>query len=762
MYAQTGKEKKAQDLYEKLSYMPAIEKYERYLKKNPDNYEALWRLSNSYRLTNQYAEAEYWYGQTVQHPECDAEHKLYYAQVLQTNGKYSEAATWYNNYKELVPSDGRASYQGEACGEPSQFYVEEERYKIKNEGFNSKSYDFGAVYYKEGLVYSSSWDLEQAIERIHTWTGTPFFDLYYVEKDEAKEAKEEVSEKTSEDEVEEKVASSATQWKKPKELKGEANTKYHEGPVTFSQDGSRVWFTRNNYDGKVGKSSDGIVKLKLYRADLDGDKWVNVEEFQYNNDEYSVGHAALSTDGSKLYFVSDMPGGYGGTDLYVSEGSGDSWGTPMNLGPAINTEGDEMFPYVHLDGKLYFASDGLGGMGGLDIFEAKGEGTNWGRVKNVGHPVNSSYDDFSLVYNPKHTGGYLTSDRPGGQGSDDIYSFTDDGIYLEGIVVDKETDEPICASEVKLLEGDPPAGGQAEKGTVVTECDGYFEFVVLPNREYSLPATAEGYEPGGEEVSTTDVKPGEKIEVKIPLQPIKPIILVVTVTDKLSGKLLEGAKVGVLGACEDSLMQGESDANGKSMYELERDGCEYAINANMKNYLPGDGNISTPKGYETDTLEITIALEYLDLTGIPFGKEGMGIIFHHIYYDFDKSFIRDEADADLEIVYNFMEENPEALVNIASHTDARASTKYNEGLSERRAKSAMNWLVKKGIDKDRLTATGYGESQPLNGCTDNVKCSEEEHQRNRRTEFRLVKDGEERKSKERSDYIVDPCKKCPF
>ncbi len=739
-----GKLQRANEAYDKLAYTPAIELYQDLLSKE-DNFEAMWKLSDCYRLTNQYDEAEYWYSKVVQYSEAEPVHLLYYAQVLQINEKYGEAVKWYSQYREFVPSDSRADNEMKASKGYRQFYEDASRYTLEHMPFNSSVYDFAPNYYKEGVIFSSSRDSAQSLSRVHTWIGEPFYDLYYVEQEGGEES---------------------DNWSKPKTIKGRVNTKYHEGPMTFLEGGSKVLFTRNNYDnrgvfGKVGKSSDKIVKLKIYSADIEGEKWTNIGEFKYNNDEYSVGHPAVSADGSYLYFVSDMPGGYGGTDLYVCEAEGvGSWGVPMNLGPDINTEGDEMFPYVDKDNELYFASDGQGGLGGLDIFRVKGSGTSWGAVKNMGAPLNSSHDDFSLIFNEDKSGGFLTSDRPGGYGSDDIYSFTDEGITLEGIVVDAKTDEPICGADVLLMyEGD-------EIGSRKVECDGEFEFNVLPGREYRLEGCAEGYGCELKEASTVGVKPGGKVYVKIPLEQEEPLDLEVLVIDADTRNPIPTSSVLVQSLCSEDKQEGSSDISGKSYYEVEVD-CDYNVGATATGYGPGSVDVTTRGA--SGTVKAIVPLPKLQTIVVdprdPYvqpGERGGGILLHHIYYDFDQSYIRNEAEIDLSVVEEFMRLNGGTIVEIGSHTDARASYAYNIALSERRAKAAVDWLVQRGISRDRLVAVGYGETQTVNGCVDNVPCSEEEHQRNRRTEFRVIGNGIDQRSIERVDIIVDPCTDCPF
>lgn len=739
MIAQSGRLARANAAYEKLAYTPAIELYKSVLD-DSENFEAMSNLADCYRLTNQYAEAEYWYGKVCNKSEAEPEDLLYYAEVLQINEKYVEAVKWYEKYIAQVPGDKRADNQLKACKDHQKFFKDVDRYRIEHLNFNSGFYDFSPVYYQDGIVFSSSRDSAQTIGRTATWTGEPFFDLYYVEETDVDTANGS------------NISTDGGTWTKPKSVKGRVNTKYHEGPIVFTADNSKVYFTRNNFDntrviGKVGKSSDKIVKLKIYTAEIKENKWENIKEFAYNDNEYSVGHAAISPDGEYLYFVSDMPGGYGGTDLYVSRNENDAWSTPLNMGPAINTEGDEMFPYIHNDGTMYFASDGHGGLGGLDIFKMTGSGTSWGEVKNMGAPLNSSEDDFGLIYNPEKTQGFLTSDREGGAGSDDIYRFYDEGITLEGIVVDVDTDLPICDASVAMTYLSDVVG------EAIVKCDGKFEFSVLPGRDYSLEGCADLYECNTVKTTTKGIQPGGKVFVKIPLKLIPPLELQVQVIDKVTKQPIANSKVVAFNKCDETYANRDSDEEGMSYYEDIQQGCSFNVSANAVGYLPGDGDITVDGS--VNPAKLVIELEKISETAI---------VLKHIYYDFDQSYIRPEAEIDLNKVLNFMNINPGTIVEIGSHTDARASFTYNEGLSERRAKSAVNWLVQRGIPRDRLVAVGYGELQVLNGCTDNVQCTEEEHQRNRRTEFRVIDNdtGIDQKSIERFDMLIDPCLKCPF
>lgn len=755
---------KAEKLYNELAYSQAIPLYETYLKKN-DNLKSMLELGDCYRLTSKFDKAEYWYGKAVEKGDVDPEYKLYYAKMLQANEKYEEAAKWYANYKQSVPEDKRATNQLKASADYGQYLLTRDRFQVKNLSFNTSGYDFAPVWYDKGLIFSSSRDSSKAISNESMWTGTQFFDMYYVEGEK-------------------------TEFSKPKALKADAATKYHEAAATFTPDKKKVYFTRNNfYNNKLKTSSDKIVKLNIYESDIDGMNWKNDKAFQYNNSEYSVGHPALTADGNTMYFISDMPGGFGGTDIYVTKKEGESWGIPKNLGEEINTEGMEMFPYVDDEGVLYFASDGQGGLGGLDIFRTRynDKAEKFGKVRNFGAPVNSSYDDFSLVYGKDKSVGYFTSNRPEGKGLDDIYSFTDDGVYLEGIVVDAETREPICNSKVimkaKLT--------QSEEGKTITECDGEFEFGVIKNMDYCFVASADGYSVNDSVCATTkNVKPGETVFVEIPLYKGKEYAMSIQVLGKSPRNIhdstlvdsllpLANAKVLLSSKCEGWTKSLETDISGK-ICEVVRCDCDYIIVANAKGYLPGNIEAANnPEDCKIDRKcgenprEEQVILDpipgfgpngsYSDLYN-PDGsyKYGQAILLKDIYYDFDKWHIREESELELNKLLSFLQENPSTIVEIGSHTDARAPYDYNIKLSQRRAQSVVDWLVARGVDKKRLKPKGYGETQPVNGCVDGVTCTEYEHQRNRRTEFRVIGNNIDLKSLERLDMEVDPCKNCPF
>jgi outer membrane protein OmpA-like peptidoglycan-associated protein len=426
------------------------------------------------------------------------------------------------------------------------------------------------------------------------------------------------------------------------------NQEYHDGPASFNLPNTEIFFNRTYVYRDKGKKGQDKIRthlLKIFSSVKKKAKWTNPEPFFLNNNEYSVGHPALSRDGNILYFVSDMKGGYGGTDLYMCRRLQAGWGQPVNLGPVVNTSGNEMFPYMATSGDLYFASDGHAGFGGLDIFRTRMLGDSiWMKPENLYQPINSSFDDFSLCMAGDGRSGFFSSNRPGGQGSDDIYQFTRilrkesppaPAMILSGRVRNKSTLEPVADATVFILDE-----GIGQVLTLKTDSSGFYSTsLTLP---YSLR--------------------------------------------------IKAMKTGYISDC-----------------------LSFSSNPGTS---PGDK--VSPRDLLLDILQVNkvFALE-------------------NIYYDLDKWNIRPDAQPALDHLVAVMKENP-VSIELASHTDSRASDAYNLELSQERAESAVRYIVLQGVNPARISAKGYGETRLVNACSNGVPCTEEEHQRNRRTEFRVV------------------------
>lgn len=729
-YAQVmpAKYQEARGYYNRLAYSEAIPLLiEECIGKKNRFLEADIMLADCYRQTNQYVLAEGEYAIVCQDVRLkDDKQKLYYAQILQINKKYEQAALWYRKYLEKFPTDKRAQNQAVACDNIAQFNTGKNLY-VTNLPFNTDGYDFGACIYNNVLYYTSTGGKQNDLKAkdINLWTGEHFMDLYtsrILQSDTASDmfTKAEILPKT-------------------------VNTKYNEGPLCFNAAGTKVFFTRNYYNPEEGAkmkySSDREANLNIYEADVVGANWEKIRKLPFNSKEYSCGHPAWDETDSTLYFSSDMPGGVGGTDIWkVRYGSG-KWGKPVNPGAVVNTEGDEMFPTFAPDKTFYFASDGHGGLGGLDIFSAKFAGNELSEVKNMGTPLNSSYDDFAYLVNDSKTVGFFSSDRPGGKGEDDIYRFADINYQLEVLVMNKFTKAPISSAHV-LLKREEKLKADLKmdaKGLVVTPVDAGITYQLAADAPGFLPATI------SKTIEENEKKPLQKVTVEL-----QPMVLQVKVIDAASKAPIPGVNISFSSPCGNISKNNQTGESGTVHYSVQEN-CTYSILATTKSYLP------KPATQMTTTLKDTafVLIELVQITE-------KAITLNNIYYDFDKWDIRPEAEADLSMLLTFMRDNPEAIVELSSHTDARGDDKYNQMLSQKRAQSAVNWLVARGVSETKIKPVGYGEKQPVNNCTNNVKCTEEEHQRNRRTEFKVLNAGEIINSRTKEKIEVDPCKNCLF
>lgn len=388
--AQGAALKEANELFDQFAYAKAIEYYQKVLDKDSDNKEAIEKIALCYKNTNNTQKAEIWLKKAIKIAKDKHVLKLYYAQTLMSNKKYSEAQKHFDEYTKLAPGDTRGWRFAESCREVDKLLRDSLMFDIKYLSINSRESDFAPVIFKDGFVFTSARVANKPFERKSEWTGEAYVDMYFTRFNNNK-------------------------WSEPVKLDGRGETKYDEGPCTFSNDGKTIYFTRNELKKGTKKSI-----LKIYESKLSNGKWSEPALMPFSNDNYSVAHPTLSKDGKKIYFSSDMPGAQGGQDIYVCDRIGNSWSHPHNLGADINSEGNELFPFIHEDGTLYFASDGLGGFGGLDIFYAKPKDKGW-EVKNMGYPVNTSKDDFSLVLNNDKSQGFFATNRKGANSSDDIY-----------------------------------------------------------------------------------------------------------------------------------------------------------------------------------------------------------------------------------------------------------------------------------------------------------------------------------------------------
>lgn len=609
VFAQNDKTRKADKLYNRLEYVKAAEKYQEIAIEEADVY-VYEQLANCYYNLFKTEDAERWYRQSISEGNTKSEVYFKYAQMLKANGKYQEHNEWMAKFAKAKPSDKRAIAFNKNPDYIPQILAKVTKFEVKNSEINTQNSDFGALAVKGTVYFTSTRDGG----RKYGWNGQPFLDIYMASYDGNGELSNAIA------------------------LSKDINTKFHEGTVSFSPDGKTMYFTRENYyDGKFKKSEEGQGTLNLYTATMSGGEWTNVQSVPFNNDEYSVGHPAVSADGKTLYFASDMPGGLGQSDLYkVAINSDGSFGEPENLGDDINTEGREFFPYASSNNTLYFSSDGHLGIGGLDVFAAKVKGSSYGAVRNLGTPLNSNSDDFSFTFDEESKKGFVASNREGGKGDDDIY-------------------------EVNLI------------------------------------------------------------------NPICDVDYVVVVTDKETGAPLSGAAVVLSDDKGNSVGTKTTDSDGKVVFKVECD-VSSVLSASLQDYVSKQVDVNSGDNPER--------LVEMQLEPIEVIIEEEEIVLNPIYFDFDKHNIRQDAAFELDKVVNVMTKYPNMVLKVETHTDVRGPASYNLRLSDKRAKSTVQYIISKGIDASRLSSEGKGETTPLNDC--GSKCTDEEHQENRRSDFIIV------------------------
>ncbi len=712
-FAQTGTIKKATKYYNNYSYPKVIEKLEDSKKMTA---LAQRELAESYKIRGNYTKADSVYAQLINNADRTPNDIYAYAQVLRMNGKYDEAKNQMDAYATAKADDSRVKLFNQNKSYTIDLLKDKGQFDIKNLDVNSAQQDFGATYHNDEIVYASSKRDIGAADR--KWNGNElaFLDLYSGKVDDKAEILN------------------------PKKL-SKVNKKYHEGPASYTKDGSRVMYTQDNYKAK---SSDGTRKLEMVESTFKDGKWGDKISFPLNNKEYSVGHPSYTADGNTLYFSSDMPGGKGGVDIYrVTRNADGTWGTAENLGDKINTEGNEMFPFIHESGLFLFASDGRPGIGGLDIFATEIKNNTVGKVINAGTQANSSKDDFAMVLNADKTKGYFASNREGGKGDDDIYSFKllkpfVFGKTIKGVA--KDSKDSLLAETKVFLHN--PEGIVID--SAVTKETGEYSFDVEKAGEYKLIGTKEKYFDGKNVANVT-----EESEITIAdlvLEKDPGLSLLALITDADTKAPLEGVKATIV------------DENGKPFTDFvtpatgdyKRPMAEYKIGDKLNYYIKLE-----KAGYLTKTANFTYTItkqgeikmhEAIDLS---MGKLQVGgdlakmIDIKPIYFDLGKFSIRKDAATELDKIVKVMNEYPSMVIELGSHTDCRATAKFNEKLSANRAKASAAY-IKKSISKpERIYGKGYGESKLKNGCacegTVKSTCTEDEHQQNRRTEFIIIK-----------------------
>lgn len=623
---------KAKEYQENFEYSKAIAIYEDMeQKKNIRKPEVVRDIAHSYLMMNDLESAQRWLSKVNSFSVYSPVEVLQYAYTLKTAGDYPNAISQFRRYADLFPERAAKVPEWiEACYAAEQWIASPKLYHVENlQDVNTPFSEFGVTAFPEGLLFTTDRREESKsynMSEIFGWTGNPYLKFYHLPDPGKYDAHAEM---------------------------GEVNTTFHNGPGVFDTYNDVLYFTRTNmYKVKspavnsnptefdLGEETfSWINRLEIYSMRYRNGKWEEMQPFAYNNvEKFSVGHPALSPDGNVLYFASDMEGGFGGSDIWYSVKRADgSWGMPQNAGPVVNTDGKEVFPVVDKEGTLYFSSDGQPGMGGLDIFQVRGSHNNWTIPENMKYPINSPKDDFLPYFTEPGVAGYLSSNRDGGKGADDIYAFS---------------------KQVMLF--------------------------------------VRTYESGKNGVLTP------LADVNIDIENM--------INDQVSTVL--------------------SDLNGEASGRANCGGV-FAVRGKKEGYIGKDKAITTVCSSGYDSIYVDLILDKIELN--------RSFVLENIYYDFDKWNIRPDAALELDKLVTILNEHPEIDIELGSHTDSRGSDTYNERLSQRRAESAVDYIISRGIAKSRITAKGYGEFKMRVNCPDGVSCSEDQHQLNRRTEFTITR-----------------------
>jgi outer membrane protein OmpA-like peptidoglycan-associated protein len=665
----------ADSLFDHHHYHVAAGYYEKALKKSPHQGDIMLQLAKCYYKTNHITESEKWFIDAKKNRGSFSTQDYYeFAQVLIVQKKRHQADTLLEHVLQKDFNNTVARKALNDLRNYKQYYLDSTAFSVERLSFNTAASEFAPVYYKEGIVFTSSRH-EGPFKKKSHWDNHPFLNLYYTAK------------------------TVDRGFGEPTLFEDDLNTRHHDGPAMFYAQYQKMLINRNQRVEVEGRKNVFEWRPGLYDAGIDQAKssW-KITPLPFNDPAYSYLHPSISEDGSVLYFASDKPGGYGGTDIYRAIRSNGIWGTPVNVGPAINTVEDEAFPFF-VGNTLYFASNGHGGLGGLDVFKCEQSPDGFTPPANMGYPINSTADDFSLVTDLNQRMGYFASSR---HGNDDVFSFqmlSNNEVLAMGLVTNI-LGEFVSGHRATVINKNTGSTipVQTDKGTMT--------FLAERGEAYDISVEHENYQ--------TAVQ-----ELRVPLTAPETEKFSVILKNKSEGT---DSKLLVVDTEEGTSKM--FITSGESLNEIkEKDSVLYIQTPRGDAYL-GKGNISNVR---TDPSAV--------LKELGMQKSGRSNL-RNIYFDFDKANLDDEDKVYLEELVKILEHDRTLKLLIAGHADDRGDEDYNIRLSGRRVQVVSKFLVSHGIHKDRIIQKAYGESLPVIPCYE-MHCSEEDHQKNRRAEFVL-------------------------
>ncbi len=692
LYAQkipAGQLKKADRLFENFEYANAAEAYQRVVEKAPDYEYAKSQLIKCYQKLNLTEQSLPLYAEIIRSGSATADEsfKLAYIQALMKTANYNRAEGILQEVIDSNPENVKAQEFAKGLADMESFYLDSARYELTSFNFNSAEDDYAPSLFNQGVVFLSNRPDFEIIKSVNTWDNKGYYQQYYLPEGDSVEL---------------------AKFDKRFEVK------YHRGPVVFFKNDSSAIFTSNS---KV-KSKDGSFKLQLFLTEKDSNgKWSIPSAFPLNNPEHNFLSPHINASQDTLYFASDLPGGFGGYDIYLSTKTDSGWNEPINLGEAINTSGNDLYPYEQ-NGEFYFSSDSRYGLGGLDIYRISNEG----EAINLGVPVNSSGDDFGLVLNPENKG-YFASSRKGGMGGDDIYQLTIKEPVTELLIVDfvdEETGDAITGVNLVGLMDSEDFNFNTKNMD-----DGKLRLTLPLKHLFKLRFSKPDYIT--KEVDYESLS-GDLTQVNLTVKMLKQLVISETVIDVEDGHPLDSVDVILTNLNTNSVDSLSTDENGYFDFNADR-------NTDYNVYLRRNGYFNYNKVVTTVPDSLGLILFNLSMEKI---NLGLGVEIADIYFELGSVELTPASKQNLDSLVNILQDNPRITIELGSHTDATGSSLFNLNISERRAIAVAEYLSSKGIDAKRLIAKGYGETEPINQCVDGVPCTKEELDVNRRLEFKVL------------------------
>ncbi len=695
--------RKAERMYIQQGYRNAIDLYRIALDRDPGNRLAKARVADCYYRMGQLERANKWYKELLKQGQASADEYYHLGQVQCALERYDSAKTSFVKSADLDSTHRRAKAKIAFIDNMSAYRRDPASYAMAREWYNSPQSDFSPRHFGDGIVFVSSRDRDLFIKR-KSLSGISesegLLNAFYVDSkfDSAYSAEHQISLFYS------------------KAL----NSPYHDGPVTFFAGGKKIAFTRNTIqNGKPVKDEFGRVNLELYFATLGESRHLdNLERYPFSDKSYSIAHPWVSENGKALYFSSNMPGGKGGADLYVSQFINNTWTKPQNLGDGVNTSGDEFSPYIW-DDQLFFSSDGFGGFGGLDNFVAQYRDNAFQIPENLSYPLNSSRDDFGLIIDGAGREGYFASNRL--DNNDDVYKFMLRKVTLIGHLKELQSNSPVSSATITIAGED-----DSQRIQLTTDELGNFMAELDVDKGYRLIPAKEGYTALSDQRLTTRSPSivADTLAISIWKNGLfaKGIVYSNELQQRLPGTMVYLNNLST-GKVDSVLTSAEASYNFLVLPNMS-----YKVTARYPGYLENGFKLNTQGLFFGDLLnDILLEETYLEKL--------------MVFFDYDKWDLRPEFGKDMNKIIRSLRRYKKATVYIGAHADARGTKEYNKKLSDKRAATIVAFLKKSNFDVGRIQAFGFGEELILNLCSDGVECTDAEHLQNRRAEIKVQIEG---------------------